>query len=201
VIDLAGVQVISWDVDGTLYELPAMIRFLRRAAVRAALRRPVRVAREQRRLARLRRAMEEVRRAGGDLARLGPLPAPRAELAALEERWYGPAIRRAGLRAGVPEALRDLLARGRRLVVVSDHPAAFKLEALGLTDRFERVFEGEALGVLKPSPRLFAAVVAELGIPPGALLHLGDREGDARAAEGAGCRALLLAPGRVPPIG
>lgn len=199
-IELEGVEVVSWDVDGTLYELPPMIAGLRRAALRQALRHPLRVAREQRWLARLRASMEAVRRAGGDLAALGPLPRPRAELAALEDRWYGEAIRRAGPRAGVRDALDALAAGGVRLVVVSDHPADAKLAALGLEGRFERVYVGEDLGALKPSPRLFEAVVADLGVAAGALLHLGDREGDVRAAEGAGCRAHLLAPGRVPPI-
>ena len=201
-IDLLGVEVVSWDVDGTLYELPAMVRALRRAALGQALRRPLRVAREQRWLARLRRAMEVVRRGGGDLARLGPLPRARAELATLEERWYGAAIAAAGPRPGVVDALEALRARGVRQVVVTDHPAAYKLEALGLGGWFERVYVGEELGHLKPSPRLMQAALAELGVEPQALLHIGDRaDSDGPAARGAGCRVHVLAPGRVGPIG
>ncbi|MGE0707479.1 MAG: HAD family hydrolase [Planctomycetota bacterium] len=199
---LEGVSVVTWDVDGTLYELPAMAACLRRAALRRGLRAPLRVLREQRWLAQLRAAMEGVRRAGGELRHLGALPRPRAELAALEERWYGEAIRRAGPRPGVPETLADLRARGLRLVAVSDHPADYKLAALGLSGCFERVYVGEALGVLKPSPRLFEAVLEDLSLAPAALLHVGDRDdSDRPAATGAGCRFTLLAPGPVGPIG
>jgi HAD superfamily hydrolase (TIGR01549 family) len=190
------IEVVSWDVDGTLYELPAMRGQIRRLALRR-LWNPFRLARELGDLARLRRAMEEVRRQGGDLSAL-KLSQPREPLEALEQRWYGEAIRRAGPRAGVPEALAALRGRGLRLIVTSDYGSEFKLKALGLADAFERLYAGEALGHLKPSPRLFEHVISDLGIEPGALLHIGDRpDTDGAGAEAVGCRSLILPPGPV----
>lgn len=195
---LQGIEVVSWDVDGTLYELPAMKSRLRRLALRRGLLHPLRVARELSRLIGMKRAMERVREAGGDLRRLA-LP-ERVQLAALEERWYVEAIRDVGPRPGVVALLDELRGRGLRLIVVSDHPAEEKLAALGLGVRFEQVFCGEGVGFLKPSPRPFEVALAELGIEPGALLHVGDRsDTDAVAAAAAGCRSLILPPGPIDP--
>ncbi len=192
---LDGVEAVSWDVDGTLYEMPRMRRCLRRLVLSRALRGPWAVARDLRRLMGLRRAMEAVRASGGDLATLRARE-PREALAPLEETLYGEAIRRAGPRPGVAEALAALRARGLRVVVLSDHPADFKLAALGFEGAFERVYVGEALGWLKPSPRPFAAVVEDLGLTPSALLHVGDRpDTDGRGAAAAGCRSVILPPG------
>lgn len=190
----SGVSVVSFDVDGTLYDMRAMKRQLRWAL----LRRPLRGVLDLRRLLRLRHAMEAVRRAGGDLSGLS-LPWPRDELAPLEERWYGAAIARAGPRPGLEALLERVAALGLRVVALSDHPAAFKLRALGLEDRFERVFVGEELGFLKPSPRPFQLVAEALGVDPGAVLHVGDRpETDGSGARAAGCQAWILRPGEDP---
>ncbi|MBY6187494.1 HAD-IA family hydrolase [Marinobacter hydrocarbonoclasticus] len=51
-------------------------------------------------------------------------------------------------------------------------------------------------GVQKPAPDLFQQCCAELGIPPEALLHVGDHPGtDVLGAINAGCQAALLTPG------
>ncbi len=194
---LEGVEAVSFDVDGTLYELPRLRAAIRRLALARLLGAPLATPRELRRLARLRRAMEATRAAGGDLAAL-TLPEPRDALAALEERWYVAALRRCGPRPGVREALDALAARGVRRVVLSDHPAETKLAALGLADAFERVYVGEVLGALKPSPVPFRAALADLGLAPSALLHVGDRpETDGAGAAAAGVRAWILPPGPV----
>jgi HAD superfamily hydrolase (TIGR01509 family) len=193
VIDFATIQVVSWDVDGTLYELPHMIRRLRWLILQRGVRHPLRVRHEVSRLLALRRAMERVRRAGGDLAGLG-LP-DRAALLPLEERWYAEAIRRAGLRPGVSAALQAFAARGLRQVVFSDHPSQAKLEALGIREHFEEVYSAEDSGHLKPSPRAFESLLADLGIPASALLHVGDREDTDGAARALGCSVLILPAG------
>jgi phosphoglycolate phosphatase len=194
---LGGVEVVSFDLDGTLYELPRLRAALRRLALGRLLGAPLATPRELRRLARLRAAMEAVRRAGGDLATLA-LSEPREALAALEERWYVPAARLAGPRPGLRELLGALRARGVRAVVLSDHPAASKLEALGLAGAFERVYVGEALGALKPSPAPFRALLADLGLAPGALLHVGDRaDTDGAGGAAAGVRTVIVPPGPI----
>jgi HAD superfamily hydrolase (TIGR01549 family) len=193
-IDMARVEVISWDMDGTLYDLPSMKAHVRRMALRAALRAPLTVIREQRALARLRAAMGRVRRSGGDLAGL-ELADDRAWLAELERKWYLEAIRRTGPRPVVPALLLRLAARPLRQVVLSDYASTEKLEALGLEKVFERCFSGEEIGALKPSARVFEHVIGELGIEPGALLHIGDRKDTDGAAALVGCQVAIVEPG------
>lgn len=189
---LGGIDGVSWDVDGTLYELPGLMRALRRLALRRGLTAPVATARDLLGLARRRRAFDATRAAGGVLA------SPVAADARLDALLLD-AVRAAGPRPGVVEALARLRARGLRLLATSDHPAADKLEALGLAGAFEGLVVGEALGALKPSPRLLLAAAERLGMAPARLLHVGDRaDADGAAAAAAGCRVLLLGPGPVP---
>ena len=193
-----SIEVVSWDVDGTLYELPRMIRFVCWLALKRGLFHPLRVAGELRTLSKLRRAMEQVRHAGGDM---NALAFPERSVARpFEREWYGEAIRMAGPRQGVVKALAVIRAQGLRLVVLSDFDSEFKLEALGLSGTFERVYSGEALGQLKPSPRLFEHVIRDLGIRPEALLHVGDRpETDAASSAAVGYKAMILSPGPLNP--
>ena len=112
------VEVVSWDVDGTLYELPRMISKIRRLALERGLFHPLRVARELRRLSRLRSAMEAVRLAGGDLATLEF--EDRDSVAPLEREWYGEAIRLAGPREGVARTLAFLRVKLLQVDTVGD---------------------------------------------------------------------------------
>ncbi len=188
------VRAVSWDLDGTLYDLSR----LRRALLGAALARAAWPS-TWRDLAALRgflRAMNAVRRRGGDLQHL-QLDRPRAAHDAVEARWVVPALARLGPRPGVLALRARLADRGVRQVVLTDHPAEAKLRALGLAaGAFERVIVGEALGHLKPSPRPFLAAAEALGVRAGELLHVGDREdADGAGARAAGCQVVVLPPG------
>ena len=106
---------------------------------------------------------------------------------AQRRRWRR---RRSTWAGGLLEAI---AAEGKRQVVVTDYEAEGKLDALELPITFERVFEGEVLGAIKPSPQLFQVILKELDVAPSALLHIGDRdESDGAAARGAGCQVLIL---------
>jgi FMN phosphatase YigB (HAD superfamily) len=189
-VEWSRVRAVSWNVDGTLYDLAAVKRLLRRRALlRAWL---PGTWREARVLRDFLRAMEAARRQGGDLRALR-LGWPRAAMRAIEGGGLAEAIARAGPRAGARELLAALQARGLPQVVVSDHPAAEKLRALGLESAFAQVVEGEALGWIKPSPRPFLRAAELLGIAPDALLHRGDREdSDGVGARAAGCQVVVL---------
>lgn len=95
----------------------------------------------------------------------------------------------------VPDALDALAARGLRLAVVSnwsDHLFGI-LDGLGLAPRFEAVFASAVIGISKPSPALFRHAVDALGLPPAAVLHVGDRlDNDVIPARAAGLGALLV---------
>lgn len=67
------------------------------------------------------------------------------------------------------------------------------LETLGLSERFEVVTVSALEGVEKPSPQIFARTVARLGLPAGAVLHVGDSPlEDYAGATEAGLSAALL---------
>lgn len=177
-VDWARVRAVSWDLDGTLYDL----RALRWRALWPW------AWRDARAISAWKRACDEARGRGGQMHGLDPGPARAAEA-----RWLVPALRAIGPRAGVVAAL-DALADLPH-VVVSDHPAEDKLVALGLRARFAHVIVGEALGWLKPSPRPFVAAAEGLGIPTDALLHVGDRDDtDGAGARAAGCQVVVLGP-------
>jgi putative hydrolase of the HAD superfamily len=194
------VEVVSWDVDGTLYDMGRVVRRLAWLAAGRGLVSPMRTWRELRALSRLRAAMRRVRERGGAIGP-GDVPPGRAALAALEERWYGAAIGRAGPRPGLLETVQAIAARGVRQVVASDYEAGFKLRALGLADHFERAFSGEALGHLKPAPALFHVMCRELDVDPARVLHVGDRaDTDAPAATAAGCQVAIVGHDFTSPI-
>jgi len=191
------VQVVSWDVDGTLYSLGRMILWLAWGLVASvAVLRFWRGVAELRALARVRRAVDRARAAGGVVP--AALLAERLALREVEARWYGRAIARAGLRPGVRLVIERLDAKGIRQVVLSDYEAGYKLAALGVEGRFSTCYAGEARGLVKPAPALFRAVIEAEGVPAEALLHIGDRaERDGAAAEVVGYRFVLVSAGWV----
>ena len=71
---------------------------------------------------------------------------------------------------------------------------------MGLRPFFDAVTVSSEAGWAKPSPRIYAAALAALGIEPGEALMVGDRpREDAAGATAAGLRALLYDPrGRAP---
>lgn len=191
---LVGVRAVSFDLDGTLYELPAMRRALQRLVLRRSLS-PLRTWRELRQLLQARAAFQVAREAGGDLAKHEALRAAQSSRSELEARWWVPAIGEVGPRSGVEALLGAFAERSLRLVVSSDHAGEAKLGALGLASRFEAVLSGEALGALKPNPRVLEAALERLGLQPDELLHIGDREDtDGEAARALGVRLWIVPP-------
>lgn len=184
------IEVVSWDVDGTLYDLGRLKRLLWRAALARAY--DPRTFLHMRVLGKFVAETDAVRAAGGACDRES-WRRHRHRSSAVERRWLGPAIGRAGLRHGVREAIDAITSRGIRQVVVSDFVADYKLDALGITGDFFKVFAGEELGFIKPSPHLFRAVARHLDVSPERILHLGDRDDrDGVAARSAGCRAIIV---------
>ncbi len=155
-------------MDGTLYS----DRFLQTRVVLEALRQ---------------RSLRDLRRLTGRRRPPSDIPA-RLEA---EARLLIPVIRRSGPMPGIVELLDRL--RPRTLIAVSDFDAEAKLEALGLRHHFDHTYAAERYGALKPDPSVFRAALADLGIAPSTLLHIGNRpDTDGLAARAAGCRALIL---------
>ncbi|MDX6556521.1 MAG: hypothetical protein QOD86_2716 [Miltoncostaeaceae bacterium] len=92
-------------------------------------------------------------------------------------------------------ALDALRAAGLRLAVVSNWDCSLpeELARLGILDRFEVTGISAIVGSRKPSPGLFHHVLGELGLPPEAVVHCGDRPDlDCLGARQAGVAAVLI---------
>jgi putative hydrolase of the HAD superfamily len=126
-------------------------------------------------------------------ARLG-LPAPTPFLAAeLYERFA-----HAEAWELYPEArgvLTSLAEAGLRLAVLSNFDPRLPglLRELGLDAVFPVVVYSAAVGVEKPHPAIFARLLAELGLPPARVAHVGDRRReDVEGALAAGMVGVLV---------
>lgn len=96
---------------------------------------------------------------------------------------------------GMPEALRELAARGYRVAAVSnsDGRADALLARLGLAKSFEFVVDSHDVGVEKPSPRIFAIACERLGLSPDRCAYVGDVMAfDVEGALGAGLVPVLF---------
>lgn len=185
---------MSWDVDGTLYSVRRLKWRLAGMLLREAARGRGPAARgELAALRRYRAEIEAARSAGGILGEAPRAADSRQALLDLEVRWYGRAIKATGARAGVAELLSFFAARNVPQVVLSDYPAEYKLDCLGIRDHFASIYVGESLGHVKPSPRAFGLIAADFRVPAAGILHIGDRvDTDDAAARAAGCRCLIL---------
>ena len=191
-IDWEAVEVVSWDLDGTLYSLKPVVRAFRRRILMDLLRgRLWSTLRAGFSLWRRLTTMRKVRDRGGVEGL--PKPAETTNVKIRMATWHSAAVGDVGAQPGLVELLKAIQSTGKRQIVITDYEAEGKLDALKLPIDFERVFEGEVLGAIKPSPKLFMTILEELKIPAHALLHIGDRdESDGAAARGAGCQVLIL---------
>jgi putative hydrolase of the HAD superfamily len=102
-----------------------------------------------------------------------------------------------GIQPGTADALTRLREAGLRLGVVSnsDGRVDAALAAAGLRDYFEVVIDSALVGVEKPDPRIFAAALERLDVPPGEALYVGDiYEVDVVGARAAGMAVALVDP-------
>ncbi|MFQ5693021.1 MAG: HAD family hydrolase [Nitrospinota bacterium] len=101
-------------------------------------------------------------------------------------------------------AILEALGRDYRLALLSNFdyaPAARKmLDDMGLRDYFLKIAISDELGWRKPHPRVFQALVEELGVEPAESLYVGDTfEIDVVGAKAAGLDAAWVNPsGKVP---
>ena len=108
-----------------------------------------------------------------------------------------------GPRPGTRALLDELVTRGVAVAVVSDRGAVReKLAALGLQDvPWGALVSADDVGVLKPAPALFHAAARALGVTPGEMLHIGDRDDtDGEGARAAGCAAAILGTKALPTL-
>jgi phosphoglycolate phosphatase len=104
-----------------------------------------------------------------------------------------------GLRArvypGVVEGLEAMRSKGLRLAVVTNKPSDFTAPLLarcGLSGFFELVVSGDTLARRKPDPMPMLHVCEVFGLPPAAVLAIGDSMNDAISARAAGMPVLAV---------
>lgn len=193
-IELHRIKLVSWDIDGTLYSIRHMKWHLMRMFLSEITRGQGLAARKE--LAALRRYRErinEARLGGGALAEFFLMQNCREVLLEMEKRWYGPALQKTGPRAGVANVISFLASRDIPQVVLSDYEAEYKLDSLGLADRFASIYVGERLGFVKPSPVGFQRAADDFEVSTASFLHIGDQaDRDDAGARAAGCQCFIL---------
>jgi putative hydrolase of the HAD superfamily len=101
-------------------------------------------------------------------------------------------------------ALRELRARGLRLVVASNWDCSLRevLDSTGLLELVDYAVSSAEAGAAKPDPAVFRAALAAAGCEPGEAVHVGDSvENDLAGAAAAGVRAILVSrDGRRPRV-
>jgi putative hydrolase of the HAD superfamily len=98
----------------------------------------------------------------------------------------------------VMPTLDALAARGLKLGVISNWDERLRplLKRLKLADYFEIIVVSREVRASKPAAAIFRHAVRKLGLPAGAVLHVGDSLSmDVRGARAAGLSALLLKRG------
>ncbi|MBF8290448.1 MAG: family hydrolase [Chloroflexi bacterium] len=98
---------------------------------------------------------------------------------------------------GVAEVLAGLAGRGFRLAILSNWPLAETVDryaaAAGWGRYLSAIFVSQRIGTIKPHPAIFAVAAEGLGMPPDAILHVGDDwAADVIGARDAGWRVAYL---------
>ncbi len=205
-LDSSGrIRAVLFDLDGTLYDQRRMRALMAMELAAMLLRRPFRAPRDMRTLSAFRKAQESLRH---DRSRRGPtaqleaaaaqLRMPLAEVESVTTEWMmeRPLKHMARCRAaGAIELLASLQARGIEIGVLSDYPAAAKLEALGIASAFSVVLcaTDPEVGAFKPDPRGFLAAAGRWQLDPAEVLMVGDRaDADAAGAAAAGMPCVII---------
>jgi phosphoglycolate phosphatase len=114
------------------------------------------------------------------------------------ERYAQVAVAKTRLLPDVSEVLEKLSARGHRMAVASNKPAAFSrliLEACGVERYFLEIAGPDAGTPAKPDPAMLLRLMAAAGAEPGETVVVGDMEVDFEFGRGAGCRVVLVPGG------
>lgn len=200
-LDWAAIDLVVFDVDGTLYDARRLRRAMtRRLALDALRTRSLRTLQVLRVFRQVREELADMSRADFMRAQYA-LTAHRtgtdeAAVAALVRQWMEQrplALLRDCRWPRLERLFEALQAAGKQVAVWSDYPAHDKLAALGLRADLV-VWAGDAgVGRLKPDPRGLRAILHATGVPPQRTLMIGDRfDRDAAAAQRAGVRSLVL---------
>ncbi len=191
-IDFGEIKVVSWDIDGTMYNLERLIKAFKRDLFRRMLSPGwFRAWVDFFRLLRFKRFMDRVRARGGSF-HVPPVP-KRLLVAETQDEMYGRILPEVGALPGVLALMEWFKEQGIIQVAFSDYLPSTKLTALGVEGYLSAVYAGETLGYLKPGTGSFRAILAAQEIQPKQLLHIGDRlDTDGAAAPEVGYQVAII---------
>jgi phosphoglycolate phosphatase len=206
-LDWSTIDLVVFDVDGTLYDQRQLrLGMLRQLLGHAWQTRSLDTLLTLRTFRHVREALGELGedQAGADFmalqyaqtaSRHGTTP---AAVRALTEEWMEqrPLPLLAACRyPHVAEVFAGLRAAGKQIAAFSDYPAVAKLAALGLQADVVVCATDADIARLKPDPAGMLAILRQTGVAPSRALMIGDRfDRDAVVAERAGMRALIRSP-------
>jgi REG-2-like HAD superfamily hydrolase len=97
------------------------------------------------------------------------------------------------LTGGTLDGLELMRRTGTRVGMISNWDTRLRslLDGLGVLERLDVLVVSGEIGIEKPDPRIFEHAARELGVPIGAMVHVGDdAEDDIAGATAAGARAV-----------
>lgn len=203
VLDWNEIDLVVFDVDGTLYDQRRLRRAMLRPLLAAAWEsRSLDLLRTLRTFRRVREALGEQQAA--DFLQLQYIRTANRHnttseaVRGLATEWMErrPLPLLAGCRYPHLDALfAGLRAHGKQVAVFSDYPALDKLAALGLRADVVVCATDPHVARLKPDPAGLLEILRRTGVPAQRALMIGDRaDRDGVAALRAGVRALIRAP-------
>ena len=104
---------------------------------------------------------------------------------------------------GMVELLDELALARIPIAVISNSEGKLQelVTELGWADRFVAIADSGRLGFEKPGRKIFTWTAERLGVPPGAIVHIGDSHAaDVEGALGAGMRAIWFRGERARPL-
>ncbi len=192
----SGIKAVAFDIDGTLYPswrlyiriIPYVLKhlrfFLKYSKVRAILHRTA---------------------PSGDFyeyqARLLALElgvdneSARNMIEAIVYKGMMPYLKAVKPYAHIRETIQAFKDKGYKLAILSDFPPEQKGDIWGTRELFDVICGSEELGALKPSKYTFGSLALRLGLPPEAILYVGNSvPSDVEGATAAGMRTAYILP-------
>ncbi|WP_198162879.1 HAD family hydrolase [Sphingobium sp. TCM1] len=203
-LDWSAVELVVFDMDGTLYDQKRLRLRMLVALLRDAIaRRSFDTLLTLRAFRHCREALAESSSENFLIAQYA-IPAVRrgctAEtVRALVTEWMEERplkMLNSCRRPGVEQLFTALASAGKRIAILSDYPAADKLAALGLAADFVVAATDPDVGRLKPDPTGLHKLLQMAGVAPDRVVLIGDRvDRDGAVAARANIRALILSRG------
>ncbi|MFZ3354937.1 MAG: HAD family hydrolase [Xanthobacteraceae bacterium] len=198
--DWAGVRLVAFDVDGTLYSQPRLrLRIAREMLIDAVMRQSLEAVTIVRAYRQIRERMAEREVADYEGALILETARAARQLPERVRGIVGEWMERRPLRhlaacryPGVLELFAGLRGNGKVIGIFSDYPAQAKLEALGLRADYIVSAADSGVGILKPNSRGLEVLMAAAGATARQTVLIGDRaDRDGAAAGRIGVRSLI----------